>query len=379
MLLKKDPLKRESSEVREVQEMLNKALDNVKRLAAADSSLPSLPPMLGEYPIVMQDRNLHHKKDVPIGWNIIQEDGIFWTETENAVICFKDFFYLAREIDAGVVGDTTYSKLKELSSINSCDIQILGTQIYDSNNSHDTQILGTQINDSNLIDKVLEFVSNVSLAHELCKFIDDVIVGLEKYEEDVKVFKKQENRYEKSRKKGQLKKEQCKAILKELKQILVDTNDRKPPKPNTKQVEIFLKKAQEKLKERIDDLSKNKSKFLDKLPYKIAVIIKKYPRIVDFIKFFNKIPGLQWAKVLYHLYKSNEAFGNRDFEKGYEELSLFLIFGATNIITDKFVESGNFRLWLICFILFFVLEYLYLNDSEDTLFPTRNIIRDLIK
>lgn len=129
MLLKKDPLKRESSEVREVQKMLNKALDNAKLLAAADSSLPSLPPMLGEYQIVMQDRNLRHKNNVPIGWNIIQEDGIFWSETENAVICFKDFFYLAREIDAGVVGDTTYSKLKELSSINSCDIQILGGAI----------------------------------------------------------------------------------------------------------------------------------------------------------------------------------------------------------------------------------------------------------
>lgn len=116
MEYRKNPDKYDSKVV-EIQSMLNKALDNAVLLVKADSSLPS---MLGD-PHFFQ--TLHHRNYVPNGWNILNSDGYFGSITENTVKCFQEFLYITQN---GIVGNTTYTKLKELSSINSCNIQILG-------------------------------------------------------------------------------------------------------------------------------------------------------------------------------------------------------------------------------------------------------------
>lgn len=361
MLLERDPLERENSDVREIQSMLNKALENANKLYPSSS-------MLGYGCLNSYLNTLHipnYNYHIPSDWEKIKEplDGRFGKKTENAVKCFQTFSYITPN---GKVDDETYNQLKGFSSI-------------DFNNLQD-QLLGQQIkvsNPSNLIDKLLEFEPYDSFAHDFCKFIDEVIKELDKLEKEETILKEQEDRYNKKRQKGQLKKQQCRHILNQLKIILTDSGNHKP---NTKQVKICLEIAKNKLTERIDNLRKNKSKIiLDKLPYKIAVIIKKYPRIIGYIRFLNKIPGLQWGKVIYHKYKSTEALWNGDFEKALEEDILCRIYLGTNIITDAFIVRGNFTGWLCCFILFLVLDYFLLNDSEDTLFPTRNFVRDIIK
>lgn len=112
--------------VKEIQSMLNRALDNAVLLLKADSSLPSL---LGD-PHYFQ--TLHHRNYLPNGWEKISEDGRFGNETEKAVKKFQEFLYITVN---GIVGNTTYTYLVQLSSINSCSIKILGIPITSKNNN----------------------------------------------------------------------------------------------------------------------------------------------------------------------------------------------------------------------------------------------------
>lgn len=109
--------KEKDPKIVEIQSMLNKALDNAVLLVKADSSLPT---MLGD-PHYFQ--TLHHRNYIPNGWSKINPDGYFGSITENAVKCFQEFLYITQN---GIVGETTYSFLSQLSSINSCPIQVLG-------------------------------------------------------------------------------------------------------------------------------------------------------------------------------------------------------------------------------------------------------------
>ena len=103
--------------VKEIQSMLNRALDNAVLLLKADSSLPSL---LGD-PHYFQ--TLHHRNYIPNGWGKISEDGRFGNDTEKAVKSFQEFLYITIN---GIVGDTTYSYLTQLSSINKANIKLIG-------------------------------------------------------------------------------------------------------------------------------------------------------------------------------------------------------------------------------------------------------------
>ncbi len=112
---------RVDSKVKEIQSMLNRALDNAVLLLKADSSLPSL---LGD-PHYFQ--TLHHRNYIPNGWEKISEDGRFGNETEKAVRKFQEFLYITVN---GIVGRTTYDYLTLLSSASNCNIKMLGNTIY---------------------------------------------------------------------------------------------------------------------------------------------------------------------------------------------------------------------------------------------------------
>lgn len=108
------------SKVVEIQSMLNAALDNAVLLVHADSSLPSL--LIDSHYF----QTLHHRDYVPNGWNKINADGYFGDITERSVRSFQDFLYITQN---GIVGDTTYFYLLQLSSINSCNVRMLGTPV----------------------------------------------------------------------------------------------------------------------------------------------------------------------------------------------------------------------------------------------------------
>lgn len=112
--------------VKEIQSMLNRALDNAVLLLKADSSLPSL---LGD-PHYFQ--TLHHRNYIPNGWGKISEDGRFSNDTEKAVKSFQEFLYITIN---GIVGDTTYSYLTQLSSINKANIKLIGDGVQPKQNN----------------------------------------------------------------------------------------------------------------------------------------------------------------------------------------------------------------------------------------------------
>lgn len=124
--------KEKDPKIVEIQSMLNKALDNAVLLVKADSSLPT---MLGD-PHYFQ--TLHHRNYIPNGWSKINPDGYFGSITENAVKCFQEFLYITSN---GIIGETTYFFLSQLSSINYSSINVLGASIKPkhnkTNNEHD--------------------------------------------------------------------------------------------------------------------------------------------------------------------------------------------------------------------------------------------------
>lgn len=160
MEYRKNPDKYEPKVV-EIQSKLNKALGNALLLVKADSSLPS---MLGD-PHYFQ--TLHHRNYVPNGWNTIEIDGYFGDTTEKAVRYFQDFLYITQN---GIVGETTFSFLNQLSSINSGTIRVLGTGIQSKQNYIDIQECSENIEISNvfiaLIKPFMEEVADIDNLHE---------------------------------------------------------------------------------------------------------------------------------------------------------------------------------------------------------------------
>lgn len=150
---------RVDSKVKEIQSMLNRALDNAALLLKADSSLPSL---LGD-PHYFQ--TLRHRNYIPNGWVKISEDGCFGNDTEKAVKSFQEFLYITVN---GIVGNTTYSYLCTLASINECRIQIMGQPLQTGSKT-------TRNDDKELLNR---FIQSIEVSGEnLCKQLIDFSIN----------------------------------------------------------------------------------------------------------------------------------------------------------------------------------------------------------
>lgn len=109
--------------VREIQEMLNKALRIAFNIVEEERSYPK---MLNK-PHYFQ--LIHHRDYISNDWKIIAEDGYFGEETEKTVKCFQRFLYITEN---GIVGDYTYSHLKKILSLNPYKSILFGDKINES-------------------------------------------------------------------------------------------------------------------------------------------------------------------------------------------------------------------------------------------------------
>lgn len=109
--------------VREIQEMLNKALRIAFNFVEEERYYPK---MLNK-PHYFQ--LIHHRDYISNDWKIIAEDGYFGVETEKAVKCFQRFLYITEN---GIVGDYTYSHLKKILSLNRNKSILFGDKINES-------------------------------------------------------------------------------------------------------------------------------------------------------------------------------------------------------------------------------------------------------
>lgn len=147
------------SKVKEIQSMLNRALDNAILLLKADFSLPSL---LGDSHCF---QTLHHRNYIPNGWVKISEDGRFGNETEKAVKSFQEFWYITIN---GIVGRTTYDYLSKLASINECSVRIMGKPLQISSKN-------TRNDDSELLHRFIESIEVTG--NNLCKQLIDLSIS----------------------------------------------------------------------------------------------------------------------------------------------------------------------------------------------------------
>lgn len=120
---RKSPLKYEPK-VREIQEMLNKA-----RRIAINFVIEERP-----YPKMLHSPHyfqlIHHRDCISNDWKVIVVDGYFGEETEKAVKCFQRFLYITEN---GIVGDYTYSYLKQILSLNQNKSILFGDKVQKSN------------------------------------------------------------------------------------------------------------------------------------------------------------------------------------------------------------------------------------------------------
>lgn len=175
--------------VKEIQSMLNRALDNAVLLLKADSSLPSL---LGDphyfqtlnpngldnaalllkadlsLPSLLDPRyfqTLPHNNYIPNGWGKISEDGRFGNDTVKAVKSFQEFMRISVD---GIVGKDTYPKLCTLASINECPIQIMGHPLQTGSKT-------TRNDDKELLNR---FIQSIKVSGEnLCKQLIDFSIN----------------------------------------------------------------------------------------------------------------------------------------------------------------------------------------------------------
>ena len=363
MLLERDPLERENSDVREIQTMLNKALENANKLYPSSS-------MLGYGCLNSYLNTLHIPNDnyhIPSDWEKIKEplDGRFGKKTENAVKCFQTFSYITPN---GKVDDETYKRLKEFSSIDFNAIQMLGEQM-----------------DDDSIEK-----PDLSKARTL-KSLTDICVDI------LRIFT--ENDVKK-------KKDACERLsktTKELKEIYNEYNNKRETRRKKrrrdrnaqlykKDYAEYLKKVNEKFKSNgytspysktkpngrlLDEFKKTTKDFLlsHRKVIKEAYEISNHALVMKLKNVLNKIPGLKFGLILDYLYYASEAIYNEDIDKAFEEIAMASYYCLETLGIDTISTKNAKAGFFIGFTMFFV-DYFFVNDSEDTLLPTRNVIRE---
>ena len=135
-------------------------------------------------------------------------------------------------------------------------------------------------------------------------------------------------------------------------------------KPNTAQCDEFFEAVKSLLLEKRNTINK------------AYVTVNKISEILGpFRKICDKIPGLKWFLCFDYVHRATLYLIDGDIEKCKEELYMAAWYLFENIITDFFL-SKDIRVGIVIALAFFVIDYFFINDSDRTLLPTKNIIRD---